>query len=178
MADVGHGKGLGFGFARANDPRHVFESPSRRPPGAPASRVQFHRDPPQRATPRAQVPDRREHSLLLRIGLQVRAVRREPETIRDVPDALAIRLLVAHRITRPFADSFALPLRDRGHNIDDQPTRRRAGVERLRDRNQRHLAFLEELQEAAEVFHAASQPEFGDYDRVHNGRWYRASPYA
>src|SRR6185369_6506672 len=45
-----------------------------------------------------------------RVGLQVLAIRSEPEPVSDIADALAIGFLVIHRIPRPLADGFALPL--------------------------------------------------------------------
>src|SRR5262249_55497330 len=52
--------------------------------------------------------------------LWVRAVRAQPERIRDIPDALAVGLFVIHGVAGPLADGFAFPLRNRGHDIDHQ----------------------------------------------------------
>ena len=44
----------------------------------------------------------------------------------------------------------------------------RAGIERLRDRDQRHAALLESFEQFGQVLHAAGEPvELGDDHRLH-----------
>ena len=64
---------------------------------------------------------------------------------RDVADALTVRFFVRHRVTGAFADRFSFPLADGSHYVDHQPARRAAGVERFRDRDERHTALLEPM---------------------------------
>src|SRR5262245_8953171 len=83
--------------------RNALQPPSGMP-GTPAASVQLRRDPAQRATARSQLLDCRQHRLLLPIRLQVLAVGPEPEAIRDVSHALAVRLLVVHGVACSLAD--------------------------------------------------------------------------
>lgn len=59
-----------------------------------------------------------------------------------------------------------LPVRSpayRAHNCDDEAPGSRASVERLRDRDEGHLALLEEFEQRREVFDAAREAvQLGD----------------
>ena len=70
-----------------------------------------------------QAPNPREDLLLGGGGLEANPIGRELIAKRDVADALALALLQVQGVPRPLADGFALPLRDRGHDVQHQPPR-------------------------------------------------------
>src|SRR5262249_5104504 len=94
-------------------------------------------------------------------------IRSEPVAVGDIPHALASRFLVPHRIPRALADGLSFPLTHRRHDVDYEPTRCRAGVQRLSNRNQRHAALLKSFEQFGQVLHAACEPvELGDDHRL------------
>ena len=72
----------------------------------------------------AQVPDVREHFLLMRVWLNLFLVRAEPVAVRNISNALTTRFLMPHRIPRALADRLSFPLADGRHDIDYEPTSR------------------------------------------------------
>src|SRR6185503_7172968 len=109
---------FGTGLATTNDPRNVLQPPNRSPARAQPARVQFRRDPAQRTTPSAQLPNGREHCLFVRVRLQLTAVSSEPVSVSDVAYTLAVAALVVHCVACSLADRFPLPLRDCRHDVD------------------------------------------------------------
>src|SRR3569623_1211776 len=95
-------------------------------------------------------------------------VLREPIPEGEVARPIALGAFVAQRVPSPLAYGFALPLADRAHDGDHEPTGSGTGVQGFGYGDQRDFALFEEFKEAAEVFHAASQPvELRDNDRLH-----------
>src|ERR1035437_6008957 len=103
-----------------DDPRDVLVPPGSTASGPPSLSVKGRRNPPQRVAALAQAPDLPQHGLLDRVEFYVFAVRRQPVSELDIPNPLAVHLLVAERVAGPFANGLALPLADRAHDRDDQ----------------------------------------------------------
>src|ERR1017187_2347578 len=95
---------------RLQQPGHVFVPPRRTLPGPDIQPVQLVRDPPQRFAALPQPVNPLQDRLLARLRLYVTFVGGLPETIRRVADEFQLRLLVPHRVPRPLADGFPLPL--------------------------------------------------------------------
>src|SRR5439155_24169513 len=103
-------------------------------------------------------------SLTLRVSRSSLA----PGAERDVAHALALTALMLERIAGALSDGLPFPLAHRAHDGNHQASCRRAGVQRFRDRDQRHLALFEQLQQAAQIFDAAREPvQLGHDDRLH-----------
>jgi hypothetical protein len=95
-----------------DDPRHVP------PPGRTAARpqrfpVQGGRDSPQRVAALAQITDFGEHGLLVRIGLDVLAVRAETEPEPDIANPLPTSALVPQRVPGAWSTTLGSYLRSR-----------------------------------------------------------------
>jgi len=88
------------------------------------------------------------------------AIRSEVESIGQLPaDVLAEGRLVLHRRRGSLADGLALPLRDSGQDVENQPPRRAPGVDLLANREQRRFSFREVLlDQVAKVHNPSGQP--------------------
>src|ERR1017187_7675421 len=84
-------------------PRRTLASPNLEP-------VQLVGDLPERFAASPQPVNPLQDSLFARLRFHVTFVGGLPETIRRVADEFQLRLLVPHRVPRPLADGFPLPL--------------------------------------------------------------------
>ena len=115
-------------------------------PSCEAPTIEFVRNLSGGVTGRLQFPDAGKNALLCPIGFQVQAVRIHAVSKWNGTHALTVRPLVAHGVSRPFADRLALPLRNRNHDVKDQSAGRAPRVESIRHAHEGHAAALEALQ--------------------------------
>ena len=142
--------------------------PARTAPCTQCLPVKCDGDLSQRAALAAQSEDLGQRRLLGWLWLNMLAIRREPIPVSDVPHTPPGGLLccIASRVRSPIAS--------RSHWLTavmmliTQPARSRAGIERLRDRDERNSAPLESFEQFGQVFNATREPvEFGDDDGVY-----------
>ena len=81
--------------------------------------------------------------------------------------------LVRERLSGPFADDFSIPLRDRCHYIEHQPTRRRTGVGTLRHGNKRDVPPVKPVEQLAVGATVVSAAEAAGISRETVHRWNR-----
>ncbi|OPZ87179.1 MAG: hypothetical protein BWY76_00587 [bacterium ADurb.Bin429] len=94
------------------------------------------------------------------LGIDHQLLRLRVEVIPERNHAADIRAAFAHRlhfILRAAGDEFPFEFAKRGENLQEEPSRRAAGVDALRDGNQHDVQFVELFDELKKVQHGARQ---------------------
>src|SRR5450759_4501735 len=99
-------------LCRLQEPGHVLVPPWRALAGPNLHPVQLLGYLPERFAGLPEPVNPLQDGLLARLRFYVALIGCLPEAIRRVADELQLRLLVPHRVPRPLADGFPLPLAD------------------------------------------------------------------
>src|ERR1035437_1810803 len=95
---------------RLQEPCDIFVPPGTSLPGPDLQPVQLVGDPPQRFASLPEPVNPLQDGLFARLRFHVALVGGLPVAVRGVAPELQLRLLVAHRISRPLSDGFSFPL--------------------------------------------------------------------
>jgi hypothetical protein len=125
---------LAGGGALLDDAGDVLQPPGGTAAGPQRPAVQRSGNSPQGLATMTQTADFRQHFLFAGIRLDVLLVGAQTVPEPDVAHPLALAPFVMKRVPRAFPDGFAFPLGDGGHDVQNQPSGRRAGVEGFRPR--------------------------------------------
>ncbi len=141
----------------AHDTRDMLHSPLGSATGTQFASIKLRCNAAQGMTTISKLADLADNRLFALVWLQMLAVRTEPVAEGDVTYSFSVTALMAHRVARPFADRFPLPLAHGGHDIQYQPSRCRARIQALRDRYQRHAVAVESFERSTKILHASGQ---------------------